>query len=113
MDLAFKQFVEMLHPSFERLMRMTPLKMSDLPSRLPEKCISLLSEGQNHLYVGRSRKLRKRLAADRILFAKVGQLPAGSTALDLVLLPRPIANQSKLVGGERAVTCFAPVPKRF
>ncbi len=73
MDPAFKQFVEMLHPSFERLMRMTPLKMSDLPSRLPEKCIYLLSEGQNHLYVGRSRKLRKRLRQHSIASAQHNQ----------------------------------------
>jgi hypothetical protein len=61
MDPAFRQFVEMLHPSFERLVRMTPLKMSALPSKLPEKCIYLLSEEENHLYVGRTRKLRQRL----------------------------------------------------
>jgi hypothetical protein len=70
MDPSFKQFVEMLHPSFERLMQMVPLKMSTLPSRLPEKCIYLLSEGQNHLYVGRTRKLRKRLRQHSIASAQ-------------------------------------------
>jgi predicted GIY-YIG superfamily endonuclease len=73
MDPAFKQFVEMLHPSFERLMQMVPLKMSALPSRLPEKCIYLLSEGQNHLYVGRTRKLRKRLRQHSIASAQHNQ----------------------------------------
>jgi len=34
----------------------------------------------------------KKLAPDRILFTKVGQLSAGSTPLDLVLLSRPIQN---------------------
>jgi len=58
---AFKHFVETLHPSFERLIQMNPLKMSALPSNLPEKCIYLLSEGENHLYVGRTRRLRQRL----------------------------------------------------
>src|ERR1700757_5048380 len=61
MNPNFKRFVEMLHPSFERLMQMVPLKMSALPTRLPGKCIYLLSEGQNHLYVGRTRKLLQRL----------------------------------------------------
>ena len=61
MDDAFKQFAETLHPSFERLMKMPPLNMSALPTRLPEKCIYLLSEGANHLYVGRTRRLRNRL----------------------------------------------------
>jgi predicted GIY-YIG superfamily endonuclease len=73
MDPAFKQFVEMLHQSFERLMQMVPLKMSNLPSRLPEKCIYLLSEGQNHLYVGRTRKLRKRLRQHSIPSAQHNQ----------------------------------------
>jgi predicted GIY-YIG superfamily endonuclease len=73
MDPAFEQFVEMLHPSFERLMQMAPLKMSALPSRLPEKCIYLLSEGQNHLYVGRTRKLRNRLRQHSIAGAQHNQ----------------------------------------
>ena len=61
MDEKFRQFVETLRPSFERLMKMPPLKMSALPPKLPEKCIYLLSEGANHLYVGRTRKLRNRM----------------------------------------------------
>jgi predicted GIY-YIG superfamily endonuclease len=60
-DAAFKQFVDSLHPSFERLMLMTPLAMTAIPSNLPEKCIYLLSEGTNHLYVGRTRNLKRRL----------------------------------------------------
>lgn len=70
MDPAFKQFVEMLHASFERLMQMDPLEMSALPSRLPEKCIYLLSEGQSHLYVGRTRNLRARLRQHSIASAR-------------------------------------------
>jgi len=49
-DAAFTRFVETLHPSFERLMQMAPLKMSALPAKLPEKCIYLLGEGENYLY---------------------------------------------------------------
>jgi predicted GIY-YIG superfamily endonuclease len=60
-DPAFEQFVETLHPSFERLTQMTPLRMAALPTKLPKKCIYLLSEGKNHLYVGRTRRLRNRL----------------------------------------------------
>jgi predicted GIY-YIG superfamily endonuclease len=73
MDPAFTRFVEMLHPSFERLMQMVPLKMSALPSRLPEKCIYLLSEGQDHFYVGRTRKLRNRLRQHSIVSAQHNQ----------------------------------------
>src|SRR4051812_44012322 len=73
MDSAFKQFVEMLHPLFERLMEMPALKMSVLPPKLPEKCIYQLSEGGNHLYVGRTRKLRKRLRQQSIVSAQHNQ----------------------------------------
>lgn len=57
----FKQYVESLHPSFERLMQMSPVKLSALPTRLPEKCVYLFSEGDQTLYVGRTRRLRQRL----------------------------------------------------
>ena len=73
MDPAFKQFVETLHPSFERLMQMSALKMSALPKRLPEKCIYLLSEAESHLYVGRTRRLRNRLRQHSIAGAQHNQ----------------------------------------
>jgi hypothetical protein len=73
MDPAFRQFVETLHPSFERLMQMSPLKMTALPSKLPEKCIYLLSEGDNHLYVGRTRRLRNRLRQHSVAGAQHNQ----------------------------------------
>jgi predicted GIY-YIG superfamily endonuclease len=57
----FKQYVESLHPSFERLMQMSPVKLSSLPNQLPEKCVYLFSEGDQTLYVGRTRRLRQRL----------------------------------------------------
>jgi len=72
-DAAFKQFVETLHPSFERLILMKPLSMLALPSKLPEKCIYLLSEEKNHLYVGRTRRLRQRLRQHSIAGAQHNQ----------------------------------------
>ena len=57
----FQRYVESLHPSFERLMQMSPVKMSGLPKELPEKCVYLFSEGEQTLYVGRTRRLRQRL----------------------------------------------------
>jgi predicted GIY-YIG superfamily endonuclease len=57
----FKQYVESLDPSFERLMGMSPVKMSAIPKRLPDKCVYLFSEGDQTLYVGRTRRLRQRL----------------------------------------------------
>ncbi len=70
---TFKQYVETLHPSFERLMNTPPVKMSALPKQLPEKCIYLLSEGETHLYVGRTRRLRNRLRQHSIAGAQQNQ----------------------------------------
>jgi predicted GIY-YIG superfamily endonuclease len=69
----FKQYVESLHPSFERLMQMSPVKMSALPKRLPETCVYLFSEGENTLYVGRTRRLRQRLRQHSVAGAQHNQ----------------------------------------
>ena len=58
---AFLIYVESLHPSFEKLMAMSPVKIEALPTELPMEGVYLLSEGENHLYVGRSEKLRQRM----------------------------------------------------
>ena len=73
MHESFKHYVEELHPSFERLMNMSPVKISALPKRLPEKCIYLFSEGDQHLYVGRTRRLRNRLRQHSIAGAQHNQ----------------------------------------
>lgn len=73
MDDAFKQYVESLHPSFEQLMGMAPVAIARLPKKLPAKCIYLFSEGDNHLYVGRTRKLRNRLRQHSIPAAQHNQ----------------------------------------
>jgi predicted GIY-YIG superfamily endonuclease len=73
MHESFKHYVETLHPSFERLMNMSPVKISALPKRLPEKCIYLFSEAENHLYVGRTRRLRNRLRQHSIAGAQHNQ----------------------------------------
>ena len=62
MNEMFRKHVESLHPSFERLMAMPPVKACALPQKMPTYGIYLFSEGQKHLYVGRTNRLRKRLA---------------------------------------------------
>jgi len=52
---------------------MPPLKMSALPPRLPEKCIYVLSEKKNYLYVGRTRRLRQRLRQHSVAGAQHNQ----------------------------------------
>jgi predicted GIY-YIG superfamily endonuclease len=61
MHEAFREYVEALHPSFERLLQATPVKIKDLPRIAPAQCIYLFSEGLRHLYVGRTKNLRQRL----------------------------------------------------
>jgi hypothetical protein len=73
MHESFKHYVETLHPSFERLMNMSPVKISALPKHLPERCIYLFSEAETHLYVGRTRRLRNRLRQHSIAGAQHNQ----------------------------------------
>lgn len=61
MNEDFRQLVEGLHPKFERLLQMTPVAYADLPHVMPERGIYLFSEGDRHLYVGRTNRIRKRL----------------------------------------------------
>jgi hypothetical protein len=61
MDYRFKKFVESLHPSFEQLVAMSPVKIGVLPRNMPKAGIYLFSEGQSHLYVGRTNRIRQRL----------------------------------------------------
>ena len=59
-DRQFGEAVEALHGSFERLLAMEPIRDGQLPKLMPAKGVSLFSEGEHHLYVGRSNKLRER-----------------------------------------------------
>jgi predicted GIY-YIG superfamily endonuclease len=60
MDAIFQQYIEQLHPLFELLLNMVPVKISNLPKGLPQQFIYLFSEGERHLYVGRSNHFRNR-----------------------------------------------------
>jgi predicted GIY-YIG superfamily endonuclease len=62
MNEAFRLHVEALHPAYERLIAAKPFKFADLGKQvLPLKGIYLFSEGDKHLYVGRTNKLKQRL----------------------------------------------------
>lgn len=61
MEPAFAKYVESLHPSFERLMSMTPITVSSLPKEAPLACAYLSTENARPFYVGRTRNLRQRL----------------------------------------------------
>jgi hypothetical protein len=58
----FRQLVESLEPQFQILMAMPPVRYACLPRKIPERGIYLFSDGDRHLYVGRTNRLRRRLA---------------------------------------------------
>ncbi|MDZ4089131.1 MAG: hypothetical protein U1E69_20255 [Tabrizicola sp.] len=74
MHPKFAEVVESLHPSFERLMSMEPLRGTP-PSRLstPKSGVYLFSEQGRHLYVGRSNRIAYRYALHCGLSAKHNQ----------------------------------------
>lgn len=49
-----------LAPKLERLVSMPPLRYGGLPRKMPASGVYLFSEGERHLYVGRSNGLRGR-----------------------------------------------------
>lgn len=61
MNKTFKQHIESLEPSFQRLLQMTPVTVAALPKDAPTSGIYLFSENEQHLYVGRTNTIRKRL----------------------------------------------------
>ena len=61
MNSEFQQAVESLHPKYDFLVAMRPVRLPALPSRMPKKGVYLLSEGSRHLYAGRTNNLRIRL----------------------------------------------------
>jgi hypothetical protein len=58
----FSQLVDSVEPKFHALMAMAPVRYACLPRLMPERGIYLFSEGDLHLYVGRTNRLRQRLA---------------------------------------------------
>lgn len=61
MDLAFAALIETLEPSFRRLVQMPPVRYGDSSVQIPASGVYVFSEGDRHLYVGRSRNIRRRL----------------------------------------------------
>ena len=61
MNENFRQHIESLQASFESLINSQPFVFEKMPSELSGPGIYLFSEGENHLYVGRTNSLKKRL----------------------------------------------------
>lgn len=58
---TFAAVIESLDPAFQKLMGATPRKIADLTPAEPKAGVYVLSEGAQHLYVGRSNSIRARL----------------------------------------------------
>lgn len=79
MNERFKIHVETLEPKFRELIERNPLKVQALSKEMPESSIYLFSEGADHLYVGRSKRLRQRIrchGSDRYVVASFAFLLA-------------------------------------
>jgi predicted GIY-YIG superfamily endonuclease len=61
MNDHFAAVIRSLEPSFQRLIAMHPVKPSSMPPTTPKAGIYLLSEGNHHLYVGRTRDIKGRI----------------------------------------------------
>jgi len=61
MNRLFKQYIDSLEPSFQRLIQMTPTTVAALPMDAPTSGIYLFSDDAQHMYVGRTNTIRKRL----------------------------------------------------
>lgn len=61
MHPEFNRHIEALHPALETLLQCKPFMFTGLPKHLPKAGVYLFSEGDQHLYVGRTNSLRKRL----------------------------------------------------
>lgn len=57
----FRQHIDSLQPSFDVLMQCAPFTFGSLPKNLPKAGVYLFTDGDTHLYVGRTNGLRKRL----------------------------------------------------
>lgn len=62
MDPKFVPYIEHLHAKLQSLMAMDPVTAMSLPRGMYKQGVYLFSEGDRHLYAGRSNYIRKRLS---------------------------------------------------
>ena len=61
MHKVFKEYIDSLEPSFQKLVHMRSVSVESLPKEMPKSGIYLFSESSKNLYVGRTNTIRKRL----------------------------------------------------
>jgi len=60
-DEDFREHVESLAPKLAKLLAQLPVTVPTLPPQMPLRGVYLFSNGNEHLYVGRTNTLRRRL----------------------------------------------------
>lgn len=73
MNENLKTTIETLHPKFERLIAMAPVRIATMPKDAPPKAVYLFTENGQHLYVGRTNHLRNRMRQHSIPAAQHNQ----------------------------------------
>jgi hypothetical protein len=66
MNIKFKTYTEKLESKLQVLTNRSPVKMGNLPAITPKGGIYLFSEGGNHLYVGRTKRIIKKRLKDHV-----------------------------------------------
>jgi len=61
MHADFAELMREVHARFQTLISMDPVSRSDIPRNRRVKAVYLFSEGDRHLYAGRTNNLRQRL----------------------------------------------------
>jgi predicted GIY-YIG superfamily endonuclease len=61
MNPKFARIVDLLEPKFQRLVTMAAVRPNALPRVMPNRGIYLFSDQDQHLYVGRSNNIRRRI----------------------------------------------------
>lgn len=66
MNIHFKDRIESLHAKFESLISMQPVTVDSVPKNTPKGGIYLFSNGDSHLYVGRTKRSIKDRLKDHV-----------------------------------------------
>ena len=61
MHRRFAQVTESIRSSYKTLLKMEPVTTANLPNEMPKSGVYLFTDGSQHLYVGRSNRLRDRI----------------------------------------------------
>ncbi len=118
MDKRFAAVIDQLHPALERLLAMPPAGHGRLPLRMPVQGVYLFSEGDRHLYVGRSNHLRNRIGQhcrpgsqhNQAVFAF--KLAREATGMTVAAYSTGVASRRGLIGDADFAAAFTTAKAR-